>query len=388
MTVHPGDLDDPSGTEDLVATDGLTTQTNSCPGCGARVPGSFRYCEACGEPLRPDGGSTGHGGPGPARWLSSSSGRVRCPGCGGATFSAEGFCSGCGQSRPAGSEHCEIDLGVAAGVTDIGHRHRRNEDAMALGTLPGAVLVIVCDGVSSSSRGDAASHAAVDAGMPVLRDEMAGGAPAEAAVSAAAHAARAGVVATSGAGNNPPSCTFVAAVVTDREVTVGWIGDSRAYWLPVDRQPICLTTDDSLAVDLIASGVPPAEAQANPQAGALVRWLGVDGDDGPPKTVTLAPEGLGRVVVCSDGLSRYRSSPAALAEATPHDAPVASARQLVRVALDEGGADNVTVVVVPFPPDEAPQVTTRQADRQPTHPPGWRPPTLPAVPRPPEWRHP
>ncbi|MGA8114187.1 MAG: hypothetical protein WCA46_11040, partial [Actinocatenispora sp.] len=218
-----------------------------------------------------------------------------------------------------------------------------------------------------------------------LRAAVAAGTRAEQAIGLAADAARAAVITTSGADSNPPSCTFVSAVVTESTITVGWIGDSRAYWLPTGGQPICLTTDDSLAVELIASGMPPAEAHANPQAGALVRWLGVDADDGPPKTLTLAPDGSGQLVVCSDGLSRYRSAPADLAGSISRDTPMATAQQLVQLALDEGGVDNITVVLVPFPP-AAPEGGTQQSAPQLTHPPDWRPPTLPDEPRPPEWR--
>ncbi len=77
---------------------------------------------------------------------------------------------------PPTSDHAEADLGTAAGVTDRGLRHQRNEDAMALGseqTSDGLVVVaVVCDGVSSSARGDEASHAAAQAALPVLLEAV------------------------------------------------------------------------------------------------------------------------------------------------------------------------------------------------------------------------
>ncbi len=345
-----------------MATHGATTSTIQCPRCGLSLPGSFQYCDNCGLHLL-DGAAQPAAPARPAPdWVSSTWSPEHCPACGGTDFSAEGFCDGCGQRRPTSMERSAFDLGTVAGSTDIGHRHQRNEDAMAIGTLPGVALAIVCDGVSSSSRGDAASHAAVDAAMPTLRSAIADGMTPSRALQAAAAAARSAVVAVSGPDNgNPPSCTYVAAVVTAQAVTIGWIGDSRAYWIPdgtpegaapdPERMPpACLTTDDSLAAELISTGVPPAEAHANPQAGALVRWIGVDADDRPAKTVTIAPRHPGRLVVCSDGLSRYRPGPAELAADTPTDRPLPTAQQLVRLALDAGGVDNVTVVVVPFPP--------------------------------------
>jgi PPM family protein phosphatase len=326
------------------------TGTTGCPACGAEAPATFRYCEACGAALRDDAPPPPVA-PQPAGWASSTLAADRCPSCDGATFTPEGYCEGCGQRRPTALPRTALDLGLLAGATDLGNRHQRNEDAMAIGTLPGIALAIVCDGVSSSVRGDIASHAAVDAAMPILREALAAGMPAEPATEAAVMAARQAVLDNSGpASDNPPSCTFVSAVVTGTAITVGWVGDSRAYWLPHHGEPAQLTTDDSLAAELIATGTPPAEAYSHPHSGALVRWLGVDADDGPPKIRTIDPDGPGRLVVCSDGVSRYRSMPADLAAETPQLPPLAAAQHLVTMALDAGGVDNITAVVVPYPP--------------------------------------
>ncbi|HEY7175412.1 MAG TPA: protein phosphatase 2C domain-containing protein, partial [Micromonosporaceae bacterium] len=151
---------------------------------------------------------------------------------------------------------------------------------------------------------------------------------------------------------NPPSTTFVAAVVTPADVTVGWVGDSRAYWLPdpgTDGEPLCLTVDDTLAGQLAAVGV--AIATDSPNAGALIRWMGFDAHDTEPHTTTYVPPGPGRVIVCSDGLYRYASEPDELAAVTPAGRPIDVASALVRLALDAGGQDNVTVVVLPYSPE-------------------------------------
>jgi serine/threonine protein phosphatase PrpC len=190
----------------------------------------------------------------------------------------------------------------------------------------------------------------VKAATPVLLAELAGGP--EAALAAATRAAQVAAALAAGAepGPNPPSCTFVSAVVGPDAVTVGWVGDSRAYWLPEDGEPACLTTDDSLAGQLAAAGVPVAEAPQAGPATALVRWLGADAGDTTPHVVTFAPDGPGRVLVCSDGLFRYRPAAADLAEVTPAKSPLDTARELVTFALDEGGHDNVTVIVLSYPP--------------------------------------
>ncbi len=350
-------------------TDAGAVHGTECPSCGAGVSEADRFCETCGSALVEGltlAASARATGPAPAtraghRWVSSAGAPQACGGCGGTAFGPEGYCEMCGQRRPAGGDHSELDLGALAAVSDLGHRHRHNEDAVAIGLLPGAAATVVCDGVSSSSRPDAASYAAVDAAAEALLGALAAGDEPEPALSAAARAAQAAAALAAGAqpGDNPPSCTFVAGVVTADSVSVGWVGDSRAYWLPDgDAEPGVLTTDDSLAGQLAAAGIPPAETPEGSPAGALVRWLGADAGDTAPHLVTIRPDGPGRLLVCSDGLYRYRPRPAELAAATPAGAPIDTARRLVQLALDAGGQDNVTVAVLPYPAPKSSQGAT------------------------------
>jgi serine/threonine protein phosphatase PrpC len=182
---------------------------------------------------------------------------------------------------------------------------------------------------------------------------------AEAAMLAGAKAAQAAaaLAASNDRSPNPPSSTFVAAILTPTTVTVGWVGDSRAYWLPDDEtapgQPAaCLTVDDTLAGQLAAAGV-MIRSEA-PNAGALIRWLGADATDTTPHVTTITPGGPGRIIVCSDGLYRYVPEPEELAAATPTGTPHDVASKLVKLALDGGGHDNVSVIVMPFPPPPHP----------------------------------
>src|SRR6202044_1304422 len=92
-------------------------------------------------------------------------------------------------------DHSEVNLGPAAGVSDRGLRHHRNEDAMALAaeeqSPSGPVVVaVVCDGVSSSARPDEASEAAVQAALPVLLAAVQSGDDLAAASLASVKAAR------------------------------------------------------------------------------------------------------------------------------------------------------------------------------------------------------
>jgi serine/threonine protein phosphatase PrpC len=250
-----------------------------------------------------------------------------------------------------------------AAVCDRGLRHTRNEDAVALHAQPeptSHAVLVVCDGVSSSTDSDVASLAAARVARDVLAvsNPKALGTAATRltatarALEAAADAANSAVIAHTSAGpGNPASCTFVAAVIEQSLLVVGWVGDSRAYWLPDSGDGRLLTVDDSFAAEQIAEGVPRADAETGPQAHAITRWLGIDAPDHTPRTASLDLTDPGWVMVCSDGLWNYSSEPddmTALIRDTvtaTGQAPLDLAAALVEWANAQGGQDNITVAL-------------------------------------------
>ena len=327
----------------------------TCPSCGHAVGPQDNFCEACRAELAP------------AVVSGEKPGTVTvCPACGATRFTPEGYCESCGHKAPSSRDHTELDLGMLVGVTDRGIRHHRNEDAMALATAetktgPAAVAV-VCDGVSSSQRPDEASLAAAQAAVRVLlaavRTEGDLTEASKNAVSAAQKAV-AGLKEEPG-GLDPPSATFVSAVVIPEGVTLCWLGDSRAYWLGDTPGPAAkrLTTDDSLAGEMVAAGlVSEEDALALPQAHVVTGWVGADSSGTPPHVATFEPPGAGVLLLCSDGLWNYQPEAAELAKLALPQAltdPLGAAQALVKFAIDAGGADNVTVILAPLPLTAAP----------------------------------
>jgi PPM family protein phosphatase len=326
----------------------------TCGSCGAETLAGDRFCENCGHDLLLEAGGTPDDGT-----VAVASGG--CVACGATGIDADGFCATCGVAQPVARDRVELDLAAAAGVSDRGLRHRRNEDAMAIrvtadpggSARPEHVVVVVCDGVSTSDRPDDAAKAAADAGADLLLTAARAGTDVEDATRDAVAAALAAVVrlADTGTGTNAPACTFVSAVVTGDAVTVGWVGDSRAYWVSEDDSyPI--TVDDSWAARMVASGqLTEDQAADDPRSHALIAWLGADAGVVDPHVRTVRPAGPGAVVVCSDGLWNYLSDAEQLAGAALPNAvraPFAAAIDLTTLALERGGHDNVTVVVVPF----------------------------------------
>lgn len=282
----------------------------------------------------------------------------------------DGYCENCGHAQPRERDHMEQELGSVAAVSDRGLRHHRNEDSFAVSStaLPDgspAVVAIVCDGVSSASRPDEASAAAASAANESLLESLPRGThPQQAmheAIVAASEAVNALAQEPAGAmehdahrHQNAPACTLVGAVMAGELLIVGWVGDSRVYWVPEDRsRPTArLTEDDSWAAQMVAAGLMnEAEAYADERAHAITGWLGADAYELEPHTAAFKPDRPGLVVVCTDGLWNYAESAEEMAAAVPADAqehPLRGAQVLVGHALDGGGHDNVTVALLPF----------------------------------------
>ncbi|MEU6620321.1 PP2C family serine/threonine-protein phosphatase [Streptomyces litmocidini] len=381
MTQHPGDLPGTdSGGRDLPTTEIRTdgpTPPEQVPASGsastsAASGGDFEL--AAPDPraaVRVDQAPAAEAVPAPAPAPEAAPAAVLCVACRAGRVDTDGYCENCGHAQPRERDHMERELAGVAAVSDRGLRHHRNEDAFAVSstTLPDgspATLAIVCDGVSSATRPDEASAAAAEAaGASLLAALPRGTHPQQAmheAIVAAAEAVNslAEEPGQDGAEHDPhrhrnaPACTIVGSVVASGLLVVGWVGDSRAYWVPDDRStpPARLTEDDSWAAQMVAAGLMnEAEAYADERAHAITGWLGADSYELDPHTAAFKPDRSGVVVVCTDGLWNYAEAAEDMARVVPADAadrPLGAAQVLVGHALDGGGHDNITVALVPF----------------------------------------
>jgi serine/threonine protein phosphatase PrpC len=295
-----------------------------CPHCTATLPDDDIFCEECGvrlvEEIPPEGG-------------------CRC-GAGPDEIDEDGFCGRCGKRvRPRPEDHIEIVVSAdLAAVSDRGIRHERNEDRVA---VKGQVLVI-CDGVSSSDEAQTAAAAAVES----ISEMLGGGSPIEDAFAEAAKR-----VAELDRSGEAPSTTAVAARVENDTATIGWVGDSRAYWIdPAGARQ--LTSDHSWLNEVVSSGEMTIEdAMEDSRAHAITRWLGGDLDEhAKPDTVTFPIPGPGALLICSDGLWNYAPSEGEIGELFRRmegDA-IAICRGLVEFAKERGGQDNITAAVLRF----------------------------------------
>ncbi|MGW5229452.1 PP2C family serine/threonine-protein phosphatase [Nocardia niigatensis] len=358
--------------------------TARCPHCGTFAADTDRFCEACGSKLgirvialpprefRPGSGSTVPVAEAARNARLEPTGTTAtvdsgpppdCSGCGGSEFDPDGYCASCGELGPE-RDRFEFDLGTACLITDRGLLHARNEDAVAAAVLAGATpdrphaaVITVCDGVSTSEDPQAASGAAVRAGLDACLAALAAGRPAEDCVMAGLAAAADAVKGVGTPDGRSPSCTYVSAIVQfdadgGADITVANVGDSRAYWLRPGDDSDRLTVDDSLAQAMVDQGlVDAATAMDGPHAHVLTRWLGADSEQqwSPTCVRTLRTDAPGVLLVCTDGLWNYLPEAAALSRFTGSLPPLPAARALVEHALGAGGKDNITVALVPVP---------------------------------------
>lgn len=308
------------------------TVPTACPTCGEPAPAGANWCEACGGDLAAEPAPT-------------------CVACDRPGIDDDGYCTSCGHKQPDPRDHTELQVGAAAAVSDRGLRHHHNEDAVALGQLPGGVVLVVCDGVSSTAGSASASTAAADAAVAHLVASLGdpSSAPDDATIAAALQEATvaaqdaAEAVAADVADHDraaarqpgPPSSTLVAAVALERaedlHLAVAWLGDSRAYWID-ERGASLLTSDHEIN-------------------GSLVRWIGADSGRVPPDLVAHTVTTPGRLLLCSDGLWRYADPAGELADLVRRLAEegvsddLDLARRLTDHAIAGGGHDNISVAV-------------------------------------------
>lgn len=249
---------------------------------------------------------------------------------------------GDGNADPTVTGKVAATLGV---LSDVGRVRRHNEDSFAVREDLG--LWIVADGMGGAAAGEVASAIVVD----VIARAVEGGADLDTAIAEANRSVL--EAARSGRGRPGMGSTVVAAQLRGREYKVAWVGDARAYaW----GDGLCrLSRDHSRVQELLDAGLINAEeARLHPQRSVITRVLGgPDGTAAAPEQISgsLAPgQGL---LLCSDGLTSEVSDAeiaGVLADNPADDGQgQAAVDQLVSLALDHGGGDNVTVILIGAP---------------------------------------
>jgi serine/threonine protein phosphatase PrpC len=213
-------------------------------------------------------------------------------------------------------------------------------------------LFVVADGMGGHANGRDASHMAIqaicDAIIPTLADEG------EISEDELIRLLKEGVQHANSTvyrhnqeyGLNTGT-TMTAALIADELIAIANVGDSRTYLYRADEGLAPITRDHSTVARLVESGqITPDEVYTHPQRNEIYRNLG---DDTPVEVDTrvLAIESGMTLLLCSDGLwemVRDAQIERILHETLPNAAQ--ACRQLLQAALDGGGLDNISVIVV------------------------------------------
>jgi len=238
-----------------------------------------------------------------------------------------------------------------AACSDVGLLREQNEDAYRITRAGDVAIAVVCDGVSASRDAQLAAEIASRTATTILVEKVAA-APRDTMEDALRSAHDAICDAHQARGGDPLGTTIVAARLDGRRVTIGWVGDSRTYFVS-EADALLLTHDHSWLNEALAAGAAPDEAVRSPFAHALTRCLGpLEGGDAwhaEPEVIEVQLEGPGYLILCSDGLWNYASTADEIAELAREclaNGAGAIARTLTAAALARGGQDNVTVAVI------------------------------------------
>jgi protein phosphatase len=226
-----------------------------------------------------------------------------------------------------------------AGLTDVGRQREANEDNYVV--VP--PVFVVADGMGGARAGEVASRTAAEAFEEAGADGQ--GTPEERLTRLTREANRRIYdLAQSDTSRRGMGTTLTAAMLSEAGVSLGHVGDSRAYRLR-EGQLEQLTHDHSLVAELERSGQLTAEAaEHHPQRSIITRALGPEADVQVDAHTHAARPG-DVYLLCSDGLTSMISNDEIGSILRGGSSLEEGSRELVRAANQSGGRDNITVVL-------------------------------------------
>lgn len=228
-----------------------------------------------------------------------------------------------------------------AALTDVGHRREVNEDSLL--SIP--PLFAVADGMGGHSAGDVASAAVVSrlaqlAGTPVVEPGS---------IDRALQLAVKDMAGGDGVTDQGTGTTVTGVALALVSNTVRWIvyniGDSRVYQLTngVLEQ---VTTDHSVVQELVDAGrITREEADVHPHGNIITRAVGFHEPPIPDYLILPVVAGM-RILVCSDGLTKELTSYGIRHFLLEKKLAADAVSAMLEAALENGGRDNVTAIVV------------------------------------------
>ncbi len=235
------------------------------------------------------------------------------------------------------------------GDTHIGLVRSSNQDALRFGDLPnGDMFAVVCDGMGGANGGNIASHIAVDTIAERIRGGYADGQTPHSPAHLLASAMAAANIEIFDRAQAEPllegmGTTVVAAIVCGKTAYISHVGDSRLY-LYREGALQQITRDHSVVQEMIESGQLTEElARSHPRKHFITRALGVSAmEEGEYDELELRD--ADKLLLCTDGLTNMVENSAIAAILGCAEESIIET--LITAALNGGGTDNITAVLV------------------------------------------
>lgn len=232
------------------------------------------------------------------------------------------------------------------GKTDIGCNRAENQDTFRSAKLSKGAFGVVCDGMGGAQNGKLASAVAaetIEEALVKLLSEKAPR-PANQLLAKAIKLANVAVYSRSGKGHAVMGTTTVCALAIDGTMHIAHVGDSRAY-LYENGFLQQLTHDHSVVQEMVDKGtITKKEAIHHPEKNVITRALGVEGVV-EPSFVERKMTKDSIFLLCSDGLTNMVGE-AKITQMLAGTSFWDVARELVNAALQAGGDDNITVLLM------------------------------------------
>lgn len=236
-----------------------------------------------------------------------------------------------------------------AGLTDVGRARTQNEDNLIEFDSPNGYVVAVCDGMGGENGGATASDLAVTIIKDILTNNTFS-TPQEAIVKAC-NAANQGILhrASSRPELGGMGSTCVIAIIQNDLIYYGWIGDSRIYYYTPNQGLEQLSKDQSYVQTLVDNGeITPEEAECHPRKNEILNALGIE--EMTPPVICQEPIPVnagGTLMLCSDGLSGMVPNFTIERVLSQREkTPSQRCEQLINLANEAGGLDNITVQII------------------------------------------
>ncbi|MEW6733237.1 MAG: Stp1/IreP family PP2C-type Ser/Thr phosphatase [Acidobacteriota bacterium] len=280
------------------------------------------------------------------------------------------------------AEANDVIITTIAGFTDVGLVRSNNEDNFLIVDLTtgrgflipqrishkaeeNRLLLAVSDGVGGANSGEVASSMAVHSmRVELLRRTNASVTPFDRLVQAVE---KANALIWAEGQSNPErrgmGATITAALIEKNVAYIAEVGDSRGYIIHAGRIKQ-ITTDQSLVSILVSRGLMTAEqAETAPGRNIILQSLGCQ-QEVKVAVTSLELTAGDYLLLCSDGLSGKVKDEEMLTHVQNNPSPEEACKQLIELAKQRGGDDNITVIITKFeglglkPPEYVPRLTT------------------------------